>query len=60
MRKKNVEMPDISITCYRSEYYNGPLYHLYVNSELEVYQNTDDLQKRLYFLINLTINEVST
>lgn len=61
MISKICSIPNITIKAYWSEYYHGPLYHIYINGVLEeAYFNKEDLLTRLNLMILNEVNQLDT
>lgn len=58
MIKKIAVIPTFTVKAYWSEYYHGPMYHLYINGVLEqCYFDKKSLMGRINLL---TLNEINT
>lgn len=59
MEKKSTTLPKITIDVYRSEFFNGPMFHLLINDKLEqAFTSMSDLEDRLNALISNEIKGV--
>lgn len=59
MLKKSVTIPSITIDCYRSEFFNGPMFHLIIDGNLEqAFTSMSELQNRLNLLLENEIRQV--
>lgn len=59
MKQSKIIIPSVKIEAYSSDYYNGFIFHLDINGNTEYFYNPDDLKKRLYAIIDNSIQEVT-